>query len=105
LYVQPSLVEGFGLPPLEAMACGVPVLASDGGSLPETLGDAAVMLPPRDPEAWAEAIRGLLRDEGRRKQLVGRGAERARAFPVEATAAATLAAYREAMYSTRAGAS
>src|SRR5262249_26539182 len=55
LLVQPSLAEGFGLPPLEAMACGVPVLASDAGSLPEVLDGAAELLPPHDPEAWAAA--------------------------------------------------
>src|SRR5262249_48910592 len=66
LLVQPSLAEGFGLPPLEAMACGTPVLASDAGSLPEVLGDAAVLLPPTDPGAWAAEITRLLTDEATR---------------------------------------
>ena len=97
LYVQPSLVEGFGLPPLEAMACGTPVLSSDGGALPEAVGEAAVVLPPVDPERWAAAIGDLLADRARRADLARRGIERARAFTWAATAAATLAAYREAL--------
>jgi len=97
LYVQPSLFEGFGLPPLEAMACGTPVLSSDGGALPEAVGDAALVLPPREPERWAEAIHALLGDEARRADLARRGLARARTFTWEKTATATLAAYRDAL--------
>ena len=100
LLVQPSLAEGFGLPPLEAMACGVPVLASDAGSLPEVLGDAAEMLPPREPGAWAAAVARLRSDRSRREELVARGTTRAARYTWEATARATFTAYAEAL-STR----
>jgi len=101
LLVQPSLAEGFGLPPLEAMACGTPVLASDAGSLPEVLGDAAELLPPRDPEAWAAAVPRLLSDASRRAEMVERGLERAAQFTWERTAAATYAIYEEALAKPR----
>jgi glycosyltransferase involved in cell wall biosynthesis len=97
LLVHPSLTEGFGLPPLEAMACGTPVLCSNGGALPETVGDAARVLPPEDPEAWAEAIASLLRDEERRADLARRGRERAALFTWTRTAELTLAVYEEAL--------
>ena len=96
LYVQPSLEEGFGLPPLEAMACGTPVLSSSAGALPETLGDAASLLPPEDPGTWAETMAALLRDGARRADLSRRGLARAREFTWERTAAMTLDAYVEA---------
>lgn len=73
LFVFPSLAEGFGFPPLEAMACGVPVVASDATSLRENLTGAAVLVPPADVEALANAIHGLLDDEGERSALVSRG--------------------------------
>jgi glycosyltransferase involved in cell wall biosynthesis len=97
LLVQPSLAEGFGLPPLEAMACGLPVLASDAGSLPEVLGDAAELLPPREPAAWAAAVQGLLSDPARRAALAERGPKRAARFTWERTAAMTRAIYDEAV--------
>jgi len=97
LLVQPSLAEGFGLPPLEAMACGTPVLSSDAGSLPEVLGDAAEFLPPRDPEAWAAAVLLLLSDEAKRAEMAERGFKRAAQFTWERTAAATYAIYEEAL--------
>jgi glycosyltransferase involved in cell wall biosynthesis len=97
LYVQPSLAEGFGLPPLEASACGVPVLSSNAGALPETLGDTGELLPPEDAEAWSAAIARLLTDRARREALVRAGLARAREFTFERTAAATLAVYEEAM--------
>jgi alpha-1,3-rhamnosyl/mannosyltransferase len=98
LLVQPSLAEGFGLPPLEAMACDVPVLASDAGSLPEVLGDAAEQLPPREPAAWAAAVTRLLSDTAGRAALAERGSRRAAMFTWERTAAATWAIYGEALH-------
>ena len=62
-YVAPSLYEGFGFPVLEAMACGTPVICSDGGSLPEVGGDAAIVIPARDTQKFAEAIRRVIDDE------------------------------------------
>jgi glycosyltransferase involved in cell wall biosynthesis len=97
LVVQPSLAEGFGLPPLEAMACGVAVLSSDAGSLPEALGDVAVYLPPRGPEAWAAGVLELLADGPRRAMLGSRGRAHAAAFTWARTAALTRAIYDEAL--------
>ena len=97
LYAQPSKDEGFGLPPLEAMACGVPVLASPAGALRETLGDAAVFVPPDDEAGWTAALEALLGDPGRRAAMGERGLAHARRFTWERTAALTLAAYGEAM--------
>jgi len=97
LYLQPSLDEGFGLPPLEAMACGTPVLSSSAGALRETLGDAAVLLPPSEPEAWAESMTELLNNSVRREDLIRKGLVRARAFTWERTAELTLGAYTEAL--------
>jgi glycosyltransferase involved in cell wall biosynthesis len=97
LYVQPSLAEGFGLPPLEAMACGTPVLSSNAGALAEVLGDAACLLPPHDPEAWAAAIVSLLGDAAERGRLVSAGVARAAGFTWERCAELTRAAYAEAM--------
>ncbi len=96
LYVQPSLTEGFGLPPLEAMACGVPVLCSTGGALPETVGDAAELLAPLNPEAWAQAIVALLADSSRRAELTRRGIARARGFTWPEAARRTLEVYEAA---------
>ncbi len=97
LYIQPSLDEGFGLPPLEAMACGTPVLSSSAGALRETLGEAATLLPPSEPEVWAEAMSELLRNSLRREDLIRRGLAWSRAFTWERTAELTREAYAEAV--------
>lgn len=94
LCVFPSAYEGFGLPPLEAMACGAPVLASDAGALGENL-DGAAARAAATPSALAAAIAGLLDDAPARAALAAAGATRARAFRWERAAAATLACYRE----------
>ena len=77
---MPSLYEGFGLPPLEAMACGVPVIASRSASLPEVCGDAAEMFDGLDESSCAEAILRVLTDSERRVELIARGRIRARIF-------------------------
>lgn len=69
-YVAPSLYEGFGFTVLEAMACGAPVICSDGGSLPEVAGDAALVVPATDTQALAEAIRRVAADESLRRQMI-----------------------------------
>ena len=92
--VMPSRNEGFGLPALEAMACGCPVLAARAGALPEVCGDAAVLLDPDDPGAWREALAALAADPARRAGLVAAGIERAAAFTWERTAAGLLDLYR-----------
>ncbi len=83
--VFPSLYEGFGLPPVEAMACGCPVAASSAGSLPEVCGDAAVLFDPTEPEAIADGIREALRRSG---ELSAAGPARAARFTWDATARA-----------------
>jgi glycosyltransferase involved in cell wall biosynthesis len=93
LFVYPSLYEGFGLPPLEAMACGTPVVTSNVSSLPEVVGDAAVTVDPLDERALAEALESLLLDPARRMQLSSAGLARAAEFRWERTAAQTLAVY------------
>ncbi|MBW2457251.1 MAG: glycosyltransferase family 4 protein [Deltaproteobacteria bacterium] len=93
--LQPSLAEGFGMPALEAMACGCPVIASDTPALAEVLGGAGQLAPMGSVPAAAAAL-GKLRDEGRRRELRARGLERARAFDWDEAAAATLEVYREA---------
>ena len=74
--VVPSVYEGFGLPAGEAMACAVPVVSSDGGALPEVVGDAGVIVPAKSVDALVEAISGLLLDPARREELGGRGRQR-----------------------------
>jgi glycosyltransferase involved in cell wall biosynthesis len=94
---QPSLAEGFGMTPLEAMAAGVPVIVSSEGSLSEVVGDAAMRVPALDPPAWAEAIGRLADDDGLCAGLVAAGRARAAAFTWERTAARTVEVYREAL--------
>jgi glycosyltransferase involved in cell wall biosynthesis len=90
--VFPSLYEGFGLPPLEAMACGCPVACSNAAALPETVGDAARLFDPHDPAAIAAAVRDVLDDPA---PWVERGLARARAFSWDETARRTDAVYSE----------
>ena len=87
-----SLYEGFGLPPLEAMACGTAVVCSRTTSLPEVVGDAAVLVDPLDVEAVAGELTALLEDDARRRELVARGRRRAAGFSWRQTAAAVLRA-------------
>ena len=98
-FVFPSLYEGFGLPPLEAMACGTPVVTSDVSSLPEVVGDAALLVDPLDVDGLAGAIRRLWDDEALRRDLRARGLARAREFSWERTARLTLEVYAAAMRS------
>jgi glycosyltransferase involved in cell wall biosynthesis len=80
MFVFPSLYEGFGLPPLEAMAAGTPVITSKVSSLPEVVGDAALLVDPMDAGAIADAMARVLDDEALRRDLIRRGCERARMF-------------------------
>jgi glycosyltransferase involved in cell wall biosynthesis len=90
----PSLCEGFGLPVLEAMACGCPVIASNTSSLPEVAGGAAILVPPRDIDAWTSAIRQILDDDDLRQAMRRRGYERAKAFSWSKSADMYLEHYR-----------
>jgi glycosyltransferase involved in cell wall biosynthesis len=94
LFVYPSLYEGFGLPVLEAMACGTPVITSNCTSLPEVAGDAALLVDPTQPELLAAAISSVMNDGALRQALRAKGLARARAFTWDAVAEQTLALYR-----------
>jgi glycosyltransferase involved in cell wall biosynthesis len=93
--VFPSLWEGFGIPPLEAMACGTPVITSNASSLPEVVGDAGIMVAPTDVGALAAALREVLRDDGLREAMRERGFAQARRFSWRATAERTLRVYEQ----------
>ncbi len=95
LFTFPSLYEGFGLPLLEAMACGVPVISSNASSLPEVTGKAAVLLSPMDEVGWTETIHQLLIDPSLRTRLVASGFIRARDFTWNNSAVQLLAIYRQ----------
>ncbi len=97
IFVYPSEYEGFGLPPLEAMRCGAPVVASSATSVGEIVGDAGVLLPPDDTDAWAAALVRVLEDQNLRADLHQRGLQRAQAFDWDTTAQRTLAAYDQAL--------
>jgi glycosyltransferase involved in cell wall biosynthesis len=95
-FAYPSLYEGFGLPLLEAMKSGTPVLASTAGSVPEVVGDAGLLLDPMDPRAWAAAIVDIVNDEQKRARMRIAGLRRASEFTWRRTALLTLDAYRRA---------
>ena len=95
VFVYPSIYEGFGLPPLEAMACGAPVIASNLPIFQETLGSAAQLVEPDDVDAIARSLVEILEDEGRRLALSHRGRERAAKFSWEQTAQLTLEVYQK----------
>jgi len=94
-FVYPSYFEGFGLPPLEAMKCGAPVIVGNQTSLPEVVGDAGLKVDPFDIDAIAGAIRTLMNDAKLRKKLSQRGLERASTFTWRETARRTLRVYQE----------
>jgi glycosyltransferase involved in cell wall biosynthesis len=94
LFVLPSLYEGFGLPVLEAMACGTPVVCSRASSLPEVAGDAALLVEPHDVDGLAAALQRALSDEALRRQMIARGLAQAARFSWAKAARETLAVYR-----------
>lgn len=96
-FVFPSLYEGFGLPPLEAMACGAPVACANASSLPEVVGNAALTFDPLNKEAMAEALRRLANDEELRAELRERGYRQAAQFSWDRAARETLGAYKQVM--------
>lgn len=94
-HIHPAHYEGFGLPPLEAMACGTPTIVSNISSLPEVVGDAALLVDPGDPEEMAVAMQRLLNDDELHAELRAKGLQRARVFSWERAAHRTLDVYRK----------
>ena len=92
---QPSLMEGFGLPPVEAMACGTPVLSSTAGSLPEVIGDAGLFFDPTDVGAIARTIRNLLNHPAERNRLAALALDRSRRFTWTSAARSLLDCFEE----------
>jgi glycosyltransferase involved in cell wall biosynthesis len=93
LLVYPSLYEGFGLPPLEAMACGTPVITSNTSSLPEVVGDAGIMVDPVDIDALTESIYQVLNNPNLQEDMQKNGLERSKIFTWEKTAKETWKIY------------
>jgi glycosyltransferase involved in cell wall biosynthesis len=92
-FAFPSLYEGFGIPPLEAMSCGVPVVAANNSSLPEAVGDAGLLVDAEDVDALAGALSRILDDSALRQALIEQGLEHARQFTWERAARKLLATY------------
>ncbi len=95
LFVFPSFYEGFGIPPLEAMACGTPVITSNTTSLPEVVGDAGVMVNPNNIEGLAKTMHEVLTNNALRQDLIKKGLERAKMFSWDRTTKETLRVYEE----------
>jgi glycosyltransferase involved in cell wall biosynthesis len=93
--LYPSQYEGFGFPPLEAMACGAPVITTAVSSMQDQVGDAGLLVPPQDEQALTEAMRQLLRDRALRDELSIRGQRQAKKFSWEQTALQTLQVYQQ----------
>lgn len=94
-FLFPSVYEGFGIPPLEAMACGVPVMASKTASLPEVTGDCAVQIDPYDLDSMAQGMEQLYTDAALRQDLAARGRERAKTLTWDAAAQDLMQVYQE----------
>lgn len=97
VFVYPSLYEGFGLPPLEAMQCGTPVIVSRSSCLPELVNDAGIQVDPHDPDGLCDALERVLLDPATHRDLSQRGLQRARAFHWRQTAERTAQVYRQAL--------
>ncbi|HTP65773.1 MAG TPA: glycosyltransferase family 1 protein, partial [Geobacteraceae bacterium] len=96
-FVYPSLYEGFGLPPLEAMQCGVPVITSNTSSLPEVVGDSGILVDPRDADALCAAMLSLYKDSDRREMLAQSALQRAAEFSWKRCVDETVRAYKNSL--------
>jgi glycosyltransferase involved in cell wall biosynthesis len=101
LFIYPSLYEGFGLPPLEAMACGTPVIISNTSSLPEVVGGAGILVNPESAEEISEAMQRLLTDSTLRAEMRRKGVNRSREFSWQKAAQETVRVYEQAMTDSR----
>jgi glycosyltransferase involved in cell wall biosynthesis len=101
LFIYPSLYEGFGLPPLEAMACGTPVITSNTSSLPEVVGEAGILVNPHSVEEIAAAMQRLLTDVNLRADMRKKGLSKAREFSWQKAARGTVRVYEQAMTESR----
>jgi glycosyltransferase involved in cell wall biosynthesis len=97
LFVYPSLYEGFGLPPLEAMACGTPVITSNVSSLPEVVGDAAITVDPHNIKELSKKINKILSNKDLQNKMIQRGIERAKQFTWDKTARETIKVYEDVL--------
>lgn len=97
LFVYPSFMEGFGIPPLEAMACGTPVISSNGGSLPEVAGDAALLFDPKDSDSLSELMLSVINNKDLRDAMIKKGFENIKRFSWDKTAEGILASCEKAM--------
>ncbi|HMK53516.1 MAG TPA: glycosyltransferase family 1 protein [Methanobacteriaceae archaeon] len=95
LFAYPSLYEGFGLPPLEAMSCGCPVITSNLSSLPEVVGDGGIMMDPSDVEGWAVKMHEILNEDNYRQELIKKGLKQSKQFNWKKTANETFKIYKE----------
>jgi len=95
LFIYPCLYAGFDLPPLEAMSCGTPVIASNNSSLPEVVGDAGLLINPYDITEIADAINNIITDDDLRKNLIKKGLKRSKQFNWSKSAYETLEVYKE----------
>jgi len=96
-FLFPSLVEGFGLPPLEAMQCGAPVISSNTTSMPEVIGDAGILLPPTDVDGWCQAMLRVSRDEALRQEMAAQSLRQAKKFSWERFVEATVRGYQASL--------
>ena len=97
VFVYPSIYEGFGLPPLEAMACGTPVITTAVSSMPEHVGDAGILIPPQDEKALTNALQKLINNSTLQEELSSKGLERASQFTWKRTAQETLKVYQSVL--------
>jgi glycosyltransferase involved in cell wall biosynthesis len=98
IFVYPSLYEGFGLPPLEAMACGIPVITSNTSSLPEVIGDAGIMVDPTDDKSLSDAMYSVLTDKELWQHMSNNGLQRSKIFTWEKAAKEILEIYDEVLF-------